>query len=88
MREGPTIRCRRCGEYRTGGRHHVLPRTFWQGSGDIVYLCYECHSEIEKIYLFYEGRNPNGYRNKLEEQQYYNIFNNWVAPHYHTTTFE
>lgn len=50
-------------------RHHILPHRFYHSS-DIIYLCRDCHDQIEK-------RIP--LKQKLSESVYYLIVNNFLG---------
>ncbi len=50
-------------------RHHILPRRFFNGEGELFTLCRNCHNKIEKIIPIYQ---------KLSEQEYYQILFNFI----------
>lgn len=58
-------------------RHHVLPKTFYHGRGELVEICQKCHKAVEDIYLKAE-RSVRGKRYKLEEWQYRQLFSEFV----------
>lgn len=69
--------CERCGTSRRPSRHHILPKRFFGGRGQIGYLCVWCHREIESEILRVETENTP-FRVKLPARMYYDIFYNFI----------
>ena len=71
------ITCERCGTNKRPSRHHILPKRFFGGRGQIGHLCVWCHREIEAIILQEETRYT-AFRSKLPERIYADIFYNFI----------
>lgn len=78
----PSVKCCKCRKKLHKGtpkrigtlqKHHVLPKTFFKGRGQVVLICDKCHKEIESIYLRAE-KPIRGRRNKLPEAEYIQMF--------------
>jgi len=70
--------CSKCGKHRLSTRHHLLPVCHYGKETQAVILCEECHRNIEKVYLHFEGKSGRK-RNKLSEITYYKLFVEWIT---------
>jgi hypothetical protein len=72
--------CIKCGSDYQVQEHHVLPKTFFHGSGPIIDLCAKHHRQIESIISAIEHHrsgNRYGDRYQLPEKEYEFIANNF-----------
>jgi len=61
--------CPKC--YRMGclTRHHWLPQRFYGKTGKVLFICHDCHREIEKILPL---------NRKLQVEEYRQIHKEWL----------
>jgi len=52
--------CPKCLAEKPLTRHHVLPRRHFRENSEIVYLCRDCHSDLEKL-IPYDRQSENFY---------------------------
>lgn len=69
--------CERCGTRNRPSRHHLLPKRWWNGRGQIGHLCIPCHRLVEDIILTAETENSHE-RVKLDENQYVDIYYRFI----------
>lgn len=62
--------CPACGENKPLTRHHILPKRYYNGYGEIILLCRACHNELEKTIPF---------RPRLTTMKYYKLLNQFLA---------
>ncbi len=67
------IFCPKCHQVREGTRHHVLPQRFFGSNQNspILFLCRDCHSEVEK-------QIPQHHR--LDRDEYFEIAAEFLQP--------
>ena len=67
--KGICLRCKFEGDIQ---RHHILPKRWFHGAGDIAHLCPPCHMEIEKLIYALETRK-SPVRVQLTKRMYIGI---------------
>ena len=66
--------CPKCFEMKKLTEHHILPRRFYKFNKHIIYLCRECHNNIEIVVSKLEFDN-NG---KLDKDGYYKVIKDFI----------
>ena len=63
--------CPKCFKVRTLTRHHLTPKRFFnkKNNKNILYLCEECHAEIEIIIPRWR---------KLTKESYFELHKQWI----------
>ncbi len=63
--------CPRCFKVRLLTKHHLTPKRFFnkKNNQNIIYICEECHKEIEKIIPRFR---------KLLKEEYFDIHKKWL----------
>lgn len=69
--------CERCNTRHRPSRHHLLPKRWWNGAGQIGHLCVWCHREIETIILGAETEHQKE-RVQLPEEVYVDIYYKFI----------
>jgi len=70
-------KCERCGTRNRPSRHHLLPKRWWNGNGQIGHLCIPCHRGVEEIILNAETEHQP-HRVKLPEEVYVDIYYKFI----------
>lgn len=77
----PRRKCQKCGLHRKKmTKHHIFPRCFFRGAGEIVTLCRDCHDKIEIIYMREERKMSHGCteRYQLSRATYQQLTRNFL----------
>ena len=66
--------CPRCKRTKAVNYHHILPQVHFNGDGEKVSICYDCHRIFENVLSIYEGKSKNNKRIKLPIHIYRDLF--------------
>jgi len=71
--------CPKCLELKELERHHIKPKRFYSkdNTQPILYICTNCHREIEGIIL--KREKVNGRQKKLDREEYIRIATNFIG---------
>lgn len=61
--------CVKCGKFFNLTTHHVLPKRYWHGMGEVAFLCRKCHDLLEEAIFQTE---------KLPQEIYQAIFTEFL----------
>lgn len=67
------VLCPKCLQIREGSKHHILPRRFFtpNNNSPLLFLCRDCHDEIEKLIPQHE---------RLDRDEYFLIAEEFLKP--------
>jgi C4-type Zn-finger protein len=76
-RKGTCPKCKQ--EHVRLTRHHVLPKCFFGGAGEILLICRECHDELEEVIFRTEQPERRGSRRKLPAYLYVEVVESFLS---------
>jgi hypothetical protein len=73
-------RCPKCLRVKRLTKHHLHPKRYYGGSGQIVEVCRECHNDLEAFIteMEYERKKETGSM-KLTKREYASLYNLWLT---------
>lgn len=67
--------CDKCGEFHYCDSHHILPKGIYEGEGETVNLCKNCHDELHR----YIGYKYSRKKHKQPREFYYRKYSFWIS---------
>jgi DNA-directed RNA polymerase subunit RPC12/RpoP len=74
-------KCLKCHKKTRLTAHHIYPVCHYgsENNWTVMWLCVECHRELERLISKKEGIGPRGLRNKLTKSQYFRIAEDFIS---------